>query len=47
MRIMSKVKQITDLAKIIVLGNTEPVVKSTIDRLRRTKNKIIDVLTDW
>lgn len=45
--IMKKVKQIVDLGKLVVLGNTEPIITQVKSRLRRTKDKFLDVLTDW
>lgn len=45
--IMKKVKQAIDLAKLVVLGNTEPIISQVKSRLKRTKDKAIDLLTDW
>lgn len=44
---MKKIKQIVDLAKLVVLGNTEPIISQVKSRFRRTKDKAIDVITDW
>ena len=44
---IKKIKQVVDLAKLVVLGNTEPIVTQVKTRLKRTKDKFVDVLTDW